>query len=281
MTVSTESAAVPTLKASAKSRPARELVIALFFGPLAHRLALALVPTRIPPPAVVLVAAATGVVAGVALALSSFVAAALLLQLKTLLDNTDGGLARLSDRVTLLGRYLDTEADTALNVVLFAVLGITTDQPWLALAAFCALTAILSVNFNLAELYRQARGEATEAPPRSGGRIERALELVYRGFFEPQDRLIRALSAWRLGSVLRGVEDAEQRRTTTLTYHDRFTLVVLANLGLSTQLVVLGACLVLGVPSLYLWLVLASIVLLPLLQLRRELLARATQRRAT
>ncbi len=49
---------------------------------------------------------------------------------------------------------------------------------------------------------------------------------------------------------------------------------MLANLGLSTQLVLLGACLALGVPELYLWLVLAMLVLLPLLQVRRELNAR-------
>ena len=276
MIVSTESAAVPTLEGSAKSRPGREVVVAIFFGPLAHRLALVLVPTRIPPPALVLLAAATGVAAGVALALASLVVAALLLQLKTLLDNTDGGLARLSGRVTLLGRYLDTESDTALNAFLFAVLGATTDRPWLALAAFCAVTVVLSVDFNLTELYRQIRDEETQAPRRSGSRSERALELVYRGFFAPQDRFIRALSAWRLERALRGVEDAEERRTATLAYNDRFTLVVLANLGLSTQLVVPGACLVLGVPALYLWLVLASSLLLPVLQRRRELLARTT-----
>ena len=96
MSVSTDSAAAPAPRVSAKDRPARELVISTFFGPLAHRLALVLEPTRIPPTAVVLVAAAIGVAAGVALALTAFVAAALLLQLKTLLDNTDGGLARLT-----------------------------------------------------------------------------------------------------------------------------------------------------------------------------------------
>jgi archaetidylinositol phosphate synthase len=275
MTVSTESAAVPAPRASAKSRPARELVVALIFAPLAHRLALALEPTRIPPPALILVATATGAAAGLALALGSLAAAALLLQLKTLLDNTDGGLARLSGRVTLVGRYLDTESDTALNALLFAVLAATTDHPWLALAAFCALTTVLSVNFNLAELYRQARGEETVVPTRSGSRVERSLELGYAWVFEPQDRLIRALAARRLARALRGVEDEGERLAGTLAYHDRLTLAVLGNLGLSTQLAVLGVCLVLGVPELFLWLALASIVPLPVLQLRRERLARA------
>ncbi len=280
MTVSTESAVVPAPRASAKDRPARELVVAFVFGPLAHRLALVLAPTRIPPPAVVLVAAATGVAAGVAVAQSAVVAAALLLQLKTLLDNTDGGLARLTGRVTLLGRYLDSEVDTALNALLFAVLGVVTDRPWLALAGFCALTIVLSVDFNLTEVYREVRGEAPRVPPRSGGGIERALALVYDSFFAPQDRLIRAVSVRRLERLLRGIGDPAERSLATLAYHDRATLGVLANLGLSTQLCVLGACLVLGVPELYLWLVLASLVLLPVLQLRRELAVRSIRRRA-
>jgi hypothetical protein len=59
-----------------------------------------------------------------------------------------------------------------------------------------------------------------------------------------------------------------------LAYHDRLTVTVLANFGLSTQLAVLGLCLVLGAPVVYLWLTLGSLAVLPLLQLRRERLAR-------
>ena len=86
---------------------------------------------------------------------------------------------------------------------------------------------------------------------------------MYNTFFAPQDRLIRALAARRLEGLLREIGDPAERRLATLAYHDRATLAVLANLGLSTQLFVLGACLVLGVPELYLWLVLASLALLP------------------
>jgi hypothetical protein len=103
---------------------------------------------------------------------------------------------------------------------------------------------------------------------------------VYRAFFAPQDRVVRALSERRLERVLRGVDDTVERRLAALEYHDRATLAVLANLGLSTQLFVLGACLAVGVPELYLWLVLASVTLLPVLQLRRELVVRSRPRRA-
>ena len=200
------------------------------------------------------------------------------MQLKTLLDNADGRLARLSGRVTLLGRYLDTESDTALNLVLFAALGAATGRPWLALAAFCVLTLVLSVDFNLAHLYREVRGGEPEVVPASGGRLEQTLELVYRTVFAPQDRAIRAFSSRRLGRALRGVEDPAERRAAELAYHDRPTVLILANLGLSTQLVVLGACLVAGVPAVYLWLVVAMLPLLVGLQLRREWLVRRRPR---
>jgi hypothetical protein len=64
------------------------------------------------------------------------------------------------------------------------------------------------------------------------------------------------------------------RRRAEVAYHDRVTMAVLANLGLSTQLAVLGVCLVLDEPDAYLWFTLAQAALLPLLQLRRERLVR-------
>jgi archaetidylinositol phosphate synthase len=260
--------------AGGKSRPARELVIDAFFGPLAGVLALALLPLRVPPPALVLANAAAGVAAALALHEGALVAAAVLLQLKTLLDNADGRLARASGRVTLVGRYLDTEADLAVNVVLFGALASQTGQLWLALAAFCVLTLVLSTGFNLAELYRAAHDEAAGSVPASGTALERALERVYRVLFGPHDRLLRALATRRLERILDGVADPERRRAATLAYHDRATMAVLANLGLSTQLAVLGLCLVLDRPEVYLWLVVGSVALLPVLQLRREWLAR-------
>ena len=274
MTVSTDNA-VSSVEATGERRSTRELVVAVFFGPVSQAAAMALASLRVPPPALVLANAAAGIVAAVALGEGSLVLAALLLQLKTLLDNADGRLARASGRVTLLGRYLDTEADLAVNVLLFAALGYVTGQPLLALVAFCALTLVLSVNFNLAELYRESRGESAEPPEPSGARTERGLARIYRTVYAPQDRLIRGTSAARLAAVLRDEQDPVNRRAATVAYHDRLVVTVLANLGLSTQLVVLGICLVLGTPVLYLWLVLASLALLPFLQLRREWRARS------
>ena len=95
-----------------------------------------LVRTGVAPTAVVLANAVTGLVAALALARGELLAAALLLQLKTLLDNADGQLARVTGRVTLTGRYLDTEADLVVNAAVFAALvtspGSPSWQRWLS-----------------------------------------------------------------------------------------------------------------------------------------------------
>jgi archaetidylinositol phosphate synthase len=271
--VTTDKAPRP-LAGAEKDRPATELVVAWLFGPPSRLLVPVLLRLRVPPAAVVLVHAAIGLAGALLLARGQLVGAALLLQAKTLLDNADGLLARASARVTLVGRYLDTGVDLLVNAAVFAALGAETGMPWLALCAFLAATALLGVDFNLAELHRDAHGRATPEPARSGGVAERALEALYRVLFGWQDRLVRAASARGLERALDGVEDAAARRRATLAYHDRLTLSFLANIGLSTQLAVLGICLVAGVPVVYLWLLLACLVPLPLLQLRRERLAR-------
>jgi archaetidylinositol phosphate synthase len=273
MTVSTDEAAVRPAAAGEKDRPAREVVVSAFFGPLAHRLALALRPLRVPAPAVVLANGVAGVAAAVAIEQGSLVAAAILLQLKTLLDNADGRLARVSGRVTRLGRFLDTDVDLLVNVAVFTALGSVTGRPWLALAAFLALTIVLSVNFNASELYREAHGRPTILPAPTGSPAERAVEGFYRVVFGWQDRAVHGFVARRIDR-LAAAEPDRRRQHATRAYHDYATMAILANLGLSTQLAVLGACLVLDAPLVYLWFVLAAAALLPVLALRRERLVR-------
>ena len=269
---------MPRALDGSKDRSAPELVVAGVFGPLSDRLARALASLGAPPVAVVLANSAAGIAAAVAIQQGALVLAALLLQVKTLLDNTDGRLARVSGRVSLLGRYLDTEADLVVNALVFTALGAATGAPWLAVAAFCALTLVLSVGFNFDEVHRDVHHRSARRPARSGGAVERALEGMYRVVFAPQDRVLRTLWSRRLARLLQGEADADRRRNATLAYYDPGTAAILANLGLSTQLVVLGVCLVAGAPALYLWLVLGSAALLPLLQLRRERLVRRALR---
>jgi phosphatidylglycerophosphate synthase len=219
------------------------------FRPLAHPLVLVLARLRVPPPVVVLAAGAAGIAAAVELGRGSLLAAALLVQLKTLLDNADGQLARLTGRTSAFGRYLDSEVDLLVNAALFAVLGWSTGKPGLALAGFLALTSVLSLNFNAERLARDATAE-----PDDGGRPTALLRRPYRLVYAPQDRLAEALVV----------------RRPALTRP--LSVSLLANLGMSTQLAAFGLLLALGQPLAFAWLALAeaAAIALALLPIPRQ-----------
>jgi hypothetical protein len=254
-----------TLAASRKERPSYEYTCELVFRPLAHLVVLALLPLGVPPVAVVLAAFATGLGAAGLLFGGHLVAAAVVLQLKTVLDNADGQLARASGRVSVLGRYLDSESDLVINAALFVALAHVTGQPVLALVCFVVLTLVLSFDFGLELLWRLEHGETREARPAATG-VAELFGRIYDVVYAPQDRLV----SWTVERRLRGAGPAAR-----IAYHDRTTLQVLVNYGLSTQLAVLGVCLAVGHPEAYLWLVLACGASLVPLELRRAHRARA------
>jgi phosphatidylglycerophosphate synthase len=218
------------------------------FRPLAHVIVLALAPLRVPPPVVVLVSAASGVAGAVELARGHLIAAALLVQLKTVLDNADGQLARLTNRVTVFGRYLDSECDLLVNAALFAGLGWYTGRPLVAALGFVALTTVLSVNFNVERLARGAQASSDSS----------VLGRVYAVMYGWQDRLVERLVYWR--SAVAGA------------YHDTFTVGALAQLGMSTQLAMFGVCVALDQPLVAALLPVAQLAFVVLLFVRRETL---------
>jgi phosphatidylglycerophosphate synthase len=214
------------------------------FRPLAHPLVLLLARLRVPPPLVVAGAGSAGLAAAVELGRGSLLAAALLVQLKTLLDNADGQLARLTGRTSVFGRYLDSEVDLLVNAALFTGLGWTTARPALALAGFLALTSVLSLNFNVERLSRTGFA-AVDAE----GRATAVLRRVYSVVYAPQDRLAEALVA----------------RRPTLTRPTAVSL--LANLGMSTQLAAFGLLMALGHPLAFAWLAIGEVAVIALVLL--------------
>jgi phosphatidylglycerophosphate synthase len=218
------------------------------FRPLAHPLVLLLARLRVPPPLVVVAAGAAGIAAAVELGRGSLLAAALLVQLKTLLDNADGQLARLTGRTSAFGRYLDSEVDLLVDAALFAALGWATGQSALALAGFLALTSVLSLNFNAERLSRAAVAE-----PEAEGGPTALLRRAYGFLYAPQDRLAEAVAA----------------RRPALTA--RTAVSLLANLGMSTQLAAFGLLIALGHPIAFAWLALAEAAVIALALLPRRL----------
>jgi phosphatidylglycerophosphate synthase len=216
------------------------------FRPLAHPLVLVLARLRVPPPLVVASAGAAGVAAAVELGRGSLLVAALLVQLKTLLDNADGQLARLTGRTSAFGRYLDSEVDLLVNAALFTALGWAYGRTALAVAGFLALTSVLSLNFNAERLSRRAVAE-----PEAEGGGAAFLRRVYGAVYAPQDRLAESLvTRW---PVLTGSA----------------AVAVLANLGMSTQLAAFGLLLALGHPFAFAWLALAEVVAIAFVVLSR------------
>lgn len=254
------------LARSRKQRHGTELACERVFRPLAHAVVVAVAPLRVPPPLVAASAGAVGIAAAVELGRGALLAAALLVQLKTVLDNADGQLARLTRRTSAFGRYLDSELDLLVNAALFAALGWQTGRAAPALAGFLVLTAVLGVNFNAERLYRLEQGESGTAMPEGGGRPTAALRRVYALAYGPQDRLVEAF----VGRRLRGRTRAER-----LAYHDPGTVTVLANLGLSTQLALFGICLAAGQPLVFAWFAVAELPLVAALALRREIRLRS------
>jgi archaetidylinositol phosphate synthase len=257
------------LARSRKPTVASELLCERLFRPVAHAVVLALLPLRVPPPLVAACAGATGIAAAVELAQGRLVLAAVLVQLKTVLDNADGQLARFSGRVTAFGRYLDSELDLFVNAALFAAVGWYTGQPVLAALGFGALTTVLNVNYNAERLYRAAHGDQAIALPEATGRAAGLLRDLYVLLYAPQDRLVERFVARRLRVA------SPQAR---LAYHDPATVAVLTNLGMSTQLLVFGLCIAPGRPALFASIAVAELAVVAVLALRRELLIRTVPR---
>jgi archaetidylinositol phosphate synthase len=235
------------LARSRKPRRGTELLCEGIFRPLAHPLVLLFARLRVPPPLVVVFASAAGIAAAVELGRGSLIVAALLVQLKTLLDNADGQLARLTGRTSAFGRYLDSDVDLVVNAALFAALGWRTGHAALVLAGFLALTSVLSLNFNAERLSRAATAES-EATDRPTAVLRRIYGLVYL----PQDRLAESIVARRPG--LAGPS----------------AVALLANLGMSTQLAAFGLLMALGHPLAFVWLALAELALIGLVILPRR-----------
>ncbi len=250
---------------AAKARPRSEVVVRLL-RPLTDALVGVLGRIGVDPQAIVLTHTAVGVAAVglVVLGPQGWPWAALLLQVKTLLDGLDGGVARATGRVTQLGRYLDSVLDTVVNVMLFAALALYGPGIWgWLLAALAALvhTLILSLDFNLERRYtalRQAFPPAGPDTTPAGGppRLVALFQGAYDALLAPQDRWLARLDD-ALFSRLAGVAPQRASLDVRLAWSDLFSTATLVNLGLSSQFVALGVCLVLGVPFAYVWFVLA------------------------
>ena len=237
------------LARSRKPRRGTELVCEKVFRPLAHPLVLVFARLRVPPPLVVVAAGAAGLAAAVELGRGSLLVAALLVQLKTLLDNADGQLARLTGRIERLRAVSRLRGRPARQRG--ALRRARAGRPGsrrVALAGFLALTSVLSLNFNVERLSRAAVAEPEAA-----------------GDGRPRCSAGSTASSTRrrTGSPRRSSRGA--RRSPA-----RSAVSLLANLGMSTQLAAFGLLIALGHPLVFAWVALAEVAVIALALLPRR-----------
>ena len=265
------------VEAAAKRRPRSEVVLRAV-QPAANLAVRAAARIGVDPQLVVWSHAALGATAAVLIVVGDAgawrVAAALLLG-KAFLDNVDGGLARATGRVTVMGRYLDTVLDTVVNALLFAALALHGPGAWgalLALGAYGALVVVLSLDFNLERRYKALRGllarDADDAPAGAPERWLAAFRGFYERFLAPQDAAIDRLDE-RAFARLAGTPYASAPLDQRLAWNDLWSTATLVNLGLTTQMVLLAACLALGAPFAYVVLVYAMAAYVGAVQLVR------------
>lgn len=82
----------------------------------------------------------TALIALVMLWQGHLITAGVLLVLKSIIDAADGELARLQNRPSYIGRYLDSVADIIINLLLILSIGFLSQIPiWISLLAFASL----------------------------------------------------------------------------------------------------------------------------------------------
>lgn len=248
--------------------------------PVAVWIARRLRGTKVRAPHVTLVFLAVGCAGAWFYAQSAYawaLAGAACLQAKNILDAVDGSLARLQNRPSRIGRFLDSLADAAVAIALFAALGYAVAEAragvyaW-ALAAAALVASLLQAsvfNFYYVRYRRRHGGDPTSQVHESfteqdreayagqpwAARTLAALLALYQVVYGWQDRLVAALDRWAVGPLVEfgRLEEAAALRD------DTGFLTAASALGPGLQILLLNIFTLVGfrvlVPALeaYLW----------------------------
>lgn len=173
--------------------------------PIAVAAATRLKHTKATPVQVTLVFGAIGLLAAYSILSGYYIMAGILLILKSIIDAIDGELARMKNRPSYTGRYLDSIFDFILNFIVIMVIGIVSESPlWTALLAFfCLQLQGTLYNYYYVIVRHQSReGDRTSkifetsvpnAYPQERQVTVNILFKIYRFFYSAFDRIIYAL----------------------------------------------------------------------------------------
>jgi len=253
--------------------------------PLAVWIAERLKDTPVTAPALTVVWAAIGLAGAACYALGGYplaVTGALALQIKNVLDAADGSLARVQNRPSRIGRFLDTDCDALIAAATFAALALALqgERPpayaWGLAASAFALGLLQGSVYNYYYVLYRARsgGDTTsrveealteEDRQRYAGRpaalhLLRVLIAAYNRVYGWQDALVRRLDRWAARPLL----DAGRPERAAQLRDDRRLLTAASALGPGLQILLLNLFTVAGYGrlslalELYLWIVAAG-----------------------
>lgn len=201
------------------------------------------------------------------------------LQAKNILDAVDGSLARLQNRPSRIGRFLDSLSDAAVAAALYGALGCVVAQQraglyaWTLAAAALVAGLVQSTVFNFYYVrYRRRHGgdptsqveesfteqdrEAYAGQPWAARTLGTLLAL-YHVVYGWQDRIVAALDRWAVGPLV----EFGRLQEAALLRDDRGFLTAVSALGPGVQILLLNVFTVVGfrvlVPALeaYLWVI--------------------------
>jgi phosphatidylglycerophosphate synthase len=189
--------------------------------PLAVAIARGLRDTPVRAPHVTVVFGLVGVAGALAYARGGYpaiLAGAAALQVKNVLDAVDGSLARLQNRPSRIGRFLDSITDAAVAAAVFTALGLVVARarPMSYALALAGATLVLGLlqasvyNFYYVRYRTRAGGDTTSRLDEDVGlddravyegrpaalALLRALVVLYDVIYAWQDRLVQRLDRW-------------------------------------------------------------------------------------
>ncbi|MFO7846413.1 MAG: CDP-alcohol phosphatidyltransferase family protein [Balneolaceae bacterium] len=173
--------------------------------PIATAVALRLKNSSATPVHITILFGISGLVAAAFILYEQYAAAGFFLILKSIIDAIDGELARVKERPSYTGRYLDSIFDYLLNFILIAVLWYVTNSSLTA-----AILAFISIqlqgtlyNYYYVILRHHSKNgdktsnifetETPEAYPQENQATVNRLFLIYRGFYSLFDWCIYKL----------------------------------------------------------------------------------------
>lgn len=259
---------------SLKRRPKVEYIGEWIIRPLAHLCVFPLAKLGVNPIYLVLFHTLLGIYAGVLIYQNKYIESAVLIFIKTILDAADGQLARATDQVSDLGRYLDSEGDFLVNFSLFIFIGIATQNILLSLVAFSIFTLFLSLDYNFEFAFQKSRLQEFRAKPKLNDENTKStifFRKIYEFIFGKQDYFIRKFIYSRFESIFNTYKNNKSKESAFIVYNDELSILILTNLGLAEQMLILIALLLLGIPEVFIYICFIYLLIAIFLQLFREI----------